>query len=68
MTTGIDDDHRLFYLDSAAKKGDYVELYAEIDTMCAISACPGGCNGPVNHGLTVEVFNQPQRHDWEIVR
>jgi hypothetical protein len=54
--------------DSAAKKGDYVELYAEIDTMCAISACPGGCNGPVNHGLMVEVFNQPQRHDWEIVR
>ena len=68
MTTGIDDDHRLFYLDSAAKKGDYVELYAEINAMCAVSACPGGCNGPVNHGLTVEVFNQPQRHDWEIVR
>ena len=68
MTTGIDDDHRLFYLDSAAKRGDYVELYAEIDTMCAISCCPGGCNGPVNHGLTVEVFSQPQRHDWEVVR
>jgi uncharacterized protein YcgI (DUF1989 family) len=68
MTTGIDDDHRLFYLDSQAKKGDYVELYAEIDTMCAISSCPGGCNGPVNHGLTVEVFSQPMRHDWDVIR
>lgn len=68
MTTGYDENHRLFYLDSEARKDDYVELYAEIDTMCAISACPGGCNGPVNNGLQVEVFSQPKRHDWEVNR
>ena len=68
MTTGVDEDHRLFYVDSLAKKGDYVELYAEIDTMCAISACPGACNGPVTNGLTVEIYRQPRRHEWEVVR
>lgn len=68
MTTGIDDDHRLFYLDSQAMQGDYVELYAEFDTMCAISCCPGASNGLVNHGLTVEVFSQSRRHDWGVAR
>jgi uncharacterized protein len=65
MTTGVLDDGNLFYLPSQAKKGDYVELYAEIDTLCAISCCPSPCNdGDKNHGLSVEVFRQPMRHDW----
>jgi uncharacterized protein len=68
MTTGYDDDHRLFYVDPEAKKGDYVEMYAEIDAMCAISCCPGACNGAENHGLQIEVFRQPERHDWEVIR
>lgn len=59
MTTGMDANHRLFYRDPLAKKGDYVEMFAEIDTMVAISACPAGCNGPTNTGLQCVVFDQP---------
>jgi len=61
MTTGIDDRHRLFILDPEAKQGDFVELFAEIDAIVAISCCPGSCNGGVNKGLLVEVFDQPYR-------
>jgi uncharacterized protein YcgI (DUF1989 family) len=42
MTTGINDDDRLFYIEPDAKKGDYVELFAEMDCIVAISACPSG--------------------------
>ena len=59
MTTGVDDDHRLFYREPDAKVGDYVELYAEIDTMVAISACPAGCNGAENKGLGCIVYDHP---------
>jgi uncharacterized protein YcgI (DUF1989 family) len=68
MTTGYDDQHRLFYVHPEAKKDDFVELYAEIDTIVAISCCPGGSNGPVCNGLSSEVFDQPRRHDWELAR
>jgi uncharacterized protein len=61
MTTGYDENHRLFYLEPDAKQGDYVELYAEIDTVVAVSACPGGCNGDTTKGLLIEVFDQPHR-------
>jgi uncharacterized protein YcgI (DUF1989 family) len=60
-TSGYDDRHRLFFMPPAAKQGDYVELYAEIDTIVAISCCPGICNGGVTRGLEVEVFEQPLR-------
>jgi uncharacterized protein YcgI (DUF1989 family) len=56
MTTGMDEKQRLFFLEPEAKKGDFVELYAEIDTVVAISCCPGGCNGPENKGLQCTVF------------
>lgn len=68
MTTGCDDQHRLFYVDPEARKGDYVELYAEIDLVCAVSCCPGASSGSEPHGLLLETFAQPRRHDWEIVR
>lgn len=56
MTTGIDERHKLFFLPPAARKGDYLEMVAEIDSVVAISACPGGCNGEVNKGLQITVF------------
>jgi hypothetical protein len=56
MTTGIDDNGRLFYLDPDAKKGEYVELHAEMDCLVAISACPGGCSGPHNKPIGVQVY------------
>ena len=68
MTTGCDDDHRLFYVEPEARKGDFVELYAEIDLVCAISCCPGACNGDATHGLLIETYDQPKRHNWEIRR
>lgn len=57
MTTGIDDDHRLFFLDPVAQRGDYIELYAEIDTVVAISCCPSPCNGQENKGLTCNIYS-----------
>jgi uncharacterized protein YcgI (DUF1989 family) len=68
MTTGCDDQRRLFYVPSEAKKDDFVELYAEIDAIVAISCCPGASSGPTSHGLSIEVFEQPRRHDWEVIR
>ncbi len=57
MVTGIDDDDQLFFLDTPdAKKGDYVELYAEMDCIVAISACPGGASGPENKPIGINIF------------
>ncbi|MFQ5913693.1 MAG: DUF1989 domain-containing protein [Nitrospinota bacterium] len=61
MTTGIDDRDRLFYLEPDAKKDDYVELYAEMDCIVAISACPGGCSGPQNKPIGVELYTHSAR-------
>jgi uncharacterized protein YcgI (DUF1989 family) len=57
MTTGISDEGRPFYLPSAAKRGDYVELYAEIACIIAISACPGGSSGEKHWPLSAEIFD-----------
>ena len=56
MTTGVNDSGRPFYLPSDVKQGDYLELIAEIDCLVAISACPGGSSGPVNHPLEIRIF------------
>jgi uncharacterized protein YcgI (DUF1989 family) len=68
MTTGCDDQHRLFYVDPEARTGDHVELYAEIDLVCAVSCCPGASSGSEPNGLRVETFSQPRRHAWEVIR
>ncbi len=53
MTTGVNDEDRLFYLEPDAKKGDYLELYAEMDCVVAISACPSGSSAqPVDSSTT----------------
>ena len=56
MLTGIDENGGLFHVPPAAKRGDYVEFYAEMDAICAISACPGPSSGPKPGGLRVEIF------------
>ena len=56
MLTGIDEQGGLFYVPPEAKQGDYVEFHAEMDTICAISACPGASSGPEPGGLRVEIF------------
>ena len=40
--TGLNDDDMYFMKACPAKKGDYLEFFAEIDLLCAISTCPGG--------------------------
>jgi uncharacterized protein YcgI (DUF1989 family) len=42
QVTGLTKDDRYFVKASPAKQGDFLELFAEIDTLCAISTCPHG--------------------------
>jgi uncharacterized protein YcgI (DUF1989 family) len=56
MTTGLNDLGKPFYLPSDAKKGDHVELVAEINCLLAVSACPGGSSGPRSLPLMIEIF------------
>lgn len=63
MCTGYNrDDHRYFMKASPARPGDFLELFAEIDLLCALSACPGGDCGAGHsddrapcHPLLVEI-------------
>lgn len=41
QVTGLVDD-RYFMSPSPAQAGDYLEFFAEIDLLCALSTCPGG--------------------------
>lgn len=61
MMTGINEYDRLSYVPPQAEKGDFMELYAEMDVICAISACPGASSGPGPGGLRVEVFDTSVR-------
>ena len=42
QVTGLTADDRYFVKASPAKQGDYLEFFAEIDVLCAISTCPHG--------------------------
>jgi uncharacterized protein YcgI (DUF1989 family) len=42
QVTGLTADDRYFVKASPAKKGDFLEFFAEIDVLCAISTCPHG--------------------------
>ena len=42
QVTGLTPEGRYFAKPSPAKRGDYFEFIAEIDLLCAISACPHG--------------------------
>ena len=42
MCTGFArDTHRYFMKASPVRPGDFLEFFAEIDLLCALSACPG---------------------------
>jgi uncharacterized protein YcgI (DUF1989 family) len=58
MTTGLNRDGKPFYLPSDARKGDYVDLLAEMNLLVAISACPGGSSGKQSYALEVEIFGR----------
>ncbi|MGD8429151.1 MAG: DUF1989 domain-containing protein [Ectothiorhodospiraceae bacterium] len=40
--TGLNDEDRYFMKACPAKKGDFLEFFAETDLLCALSTCPGG--------------------------
>ncbi|RJS91136.1 urea carboxylase-associated family protein [Salinisphaera sp. Q1T1-3] len=40
--TGLNDEDRYFMKACPAEAGDYLEFFAEIDLLCALSTCPGG--------------------------
>ena len=63
MTTGLGDNDRFFYVDPDAKKGDYLELYAEIDCIVAISACPGASSGPEKRPIGIEIYEPLLKRD-----
>jgi uncharacterized protein len=42
QVTGLTADDRYFVKASPAKGGDFIEFFAEIDVLCAISTCPHG--------------------------
>jgi len=64
MCTGFTrDEHRYFMKASPVRPGDFLEMFAEIDLLGALSACPGGDCGATHssdavqcHPLKVEVF------------
>ncbi len=64
MCTGFTrDTHQYFMKASPVRPGDFLELFAEIDLLCALSACPGGdCSAGHSddaaacHPLQVEIF------------
>ena len=75
MCTGFTpDEGRYFMKASPVRPGDALELFAEIDLLGALSACPGGDCGTVHssdaarcHPLKVEIW-EPDRAilaDWQ---
>jgi uncharacterized protein YcgI (DUF1989 family) len=74
MCTGFTRDaHRYFMKASPARPGDFIEFFAEIDVIGALSACPGGDCGSSHssdeaccHPLKIEIF-RPRAgalHGW----
>jgi uncharacterized protein YcgI (DUF1989 family) len=45
------------YTDPDAKKGDYMDLRAEMDCLVSLSACPGRSSGPRTRRLAVEIYD-----------
>ncbi|MGY8664053.1 DUF1989 domain-containing protein [Bradyrhizobium sp. UFLA05-109] len=68
MCTGFTGDtHQYFMKASPVRPGDFIELFAEIDLLGALSACPGGdCSATHSsdvaacHPLKIEIF-EPDR-------
>ena len=58
MTTGLNRSGKPFYLPSNARKGDSVDLLAEMNVLVAISACPGGSSGKQSLPLEVQIFGR----------
>jgi hypothetical protein len=68
MCTGFTHDtHEYFMKASPVRPGDFIEFFAEIDLLGALSACPGGDCGATHssdaaacHPLKVEIFKHAE--------
>jgi len=57
MCTGFTlDTHRYFMKASPVRPGDFIEFFAEIDLLCALSACPGGDCGSGHSSDAAQCF------------
>ncbi len=75
MCTGFTHDtHQYFMKASPARPGDYIEFFAEIDLLGALSACPGGDCGSSHsddstpcYPLLVEIYEPEEKTllGWE---
>jgi uncharacterized protein len=75
MCTGFTQDtHQYFMKASPVRPGDYIEFFAEIDLLAALSACPGGDCGSSHsddntacYPLQVEIFksSHPGLDNWQ---
>ena len=61
QVTGLNDEDRYFMRDCPARPGDHLELFAEIDLLCALSTCPGG-------DLSVPLWGPEARDPLEVCR
>lgn len=78
MCTGFTrDTHQYFMKASPVRPGDYLECFAEIDLLGALSACPGGDCGSAHSSdaaacfpLKVEIFSPdpPTLANWQAPR
>jgi uncharacterized protein len=63
MKTGIDPaDGRLFFEKTDGRKGDHVDLFADIDLIVACSSCPTGAGDagladPIVHEVAIEIYD-----------
>ncbi|WP_394835472.1 DUF1989 domain-containing protein [Pendulispora rubella] len=68
MCTGFTrDTHQYFMKASPVRPGDFIEFFAEIDLLAALSACPGGdcstghsSDAAICHPLKVEIYRCPE--------
>jgi uncharacterized protein len=57
MCTGFTKDtHQYFMKASPVRPGDFIEFFAEIDLLAALSACPGGDCGATHSSDTAKCF------------
>ena len=61
QVTGLNDAGEYFMKDCPAQKGDFLEFFAEIDLLCALSTCPGG-------DLSIPMWGEDARDPVDVCR